>query len=383
MELLDLYDLLVLGCRDCGELAGRRNVPECETEHSLDGPTDADWQYGLSVWDGILCNTFGYLLISFFMVVNGRVGSVYHVGFPVYCRSSFGVYGAAWPVFNRALSACVWNGACLVVVVAVAFVPTLITGVNTVTGGQCIYIVLHSIFPSIARLPNHMPANSALDSANMIGFFLFWFFTCLALMLDIPRWKLLIRLKLVAYFLSSIGMLAMALVASGGVGDTLTAKSKVHGSEKAWLIVRFTLLAAAGCATFASNASDWQRNATKRRDPVFGQIFGFPMSNVSCPGDDRRAGLMCQFITTLLGMIVAASSQRIYGKVIWNPLTYLDNILTDNYDAKHRAGAFFIALGFTYSALFSCVSPASTGPDTLTPGARSRTFCPPETTSRP
>ena len=44
------------------------------------------------------------------MVVNGRVGSVYHVGFPVYCRSSFGVYGAAWPVFNRALSACVWNG---------------------------------------------------------------------------------------------------------------------------------------------------------------------------------------------------------------------------------------------------------------------------------
>lgn len=38
-----------------------------------------------------------------------------------------------------------------------------------------------------------------------------------------------------------------------------------------------------------------------------------------------------------------------------NPLTYLDQILADNYDATHRAGAFFIALGFTYSALFSCV----------------------------
>lgn len=148
------------------------------------------------------------------------------------------------------------------------------------TGGQCIYILLHSIFPSIARLPNHMPANSALDSANMIGFFLFWFFTCIALLLDIPKWKLLIRLKLIAYVLSSVGMLAMALTAAGGVGDTLTAKSKVHGSEKAWLIVRFTLLAAAGCSTFASNASDWQRNATKRRDPIFGQIFGFPISNV-------------------------------------------------------------------------------------------------------
>ncbi|OCF32327.1 uridine permease [Kwoniella heveanensis CBS 569] len=278
--------------------------------------------YGLSVWDGLLCNFFGYLLISLFMVVNGRAGSVYHVGFPVYCRSSFGVYGALWPVFNRALSACVWNG------------------VNTVTGGQCIYIFLHSIFPSIARLPNHMDSKSALDSAQMIGFFLFWFFTACALFLSVPKWRILINLKLIAYFLSCIGMLALALKTSGGVKDTLTRGSKVHGSEKAWLIVRFTLLSAAGCSTFASNASDWQRNATHRKDPIFGQIFGFPMSN---------------FITSLIGFIVAASSESAYGELIWNPLTYLDRILTENYDAKTRCAAAFISFGFAYSALFSCV----------------------------
>ncbi|WWC97765.1 hypothetical protein V866_004651 [Kwoniella sp. B9012] len=278
--------------------------------------------YGISIWDGILCNFFGYLLISLFMVVNGRAGSVYHIGFPVYCRSSFGIYGSLWPVFNRALSACVWNG------------------VNTVTGGQCIYIFLHTIFPSIAKLPNHMPSNSALDSAQMVGFFLFWFFTCTALFLSVPKWKILIHIKLVAYVLSCIGMLALALKTSGGVGDTLTQGSKVHGSERAWLIVRFTLLSAAGCSTFASNASDWQRNATHRKDPVIGQIFGFPMSN---------------FITTLVGMIVAASSEKAYGTLIWNPLTYLDRILTENYTPSVRCGAAFISFGFTYSALFSCV----------------------------
>ena len=96
-----------------------------------------------------------------------------------------------------------------------------------------------------------------------------------------PKWPLLIRIKLIAYVLSTIGMLAMALHASGGVGDTLTAKAKVHGSEKAWLIVRFTLLSAAGCSTFASNASDWQRNASRPKDPIWGQILGFPFSNVS------------------------------------------------------------------------------------------------------
>lgn len=165
-------------------------------------------------------------------------------------------------MFNRALSACVWNG------------------VNTVTGGQCIYIFLHSIFPSIAHLPNHMPTTSGMTSAQMCGFFLFWFFTGCALFLSVPKWKLLIHAKLVAYFLSCVGMLALALTTSKGVGNTLTAGPTVHGSERAWLIVRFTLLSAAGCSTFASNASDWQRNATHRRDPIFGQIFGFPMSNV-------------------------------------------------------------------------------------------------------
>ena len=37
-----------------------------------------------ALWDGILCNFFGYLLISFFMVLNGRAGSVYHVSIFTY-----------------------------------------------------------------------------------------------------------------------------------------------------------------------------------------------------------------------------------------------------------------------------------------------------------
>ena len=155
------------------------------------------------------------------------------------------------------------------------------------------------------------PKASGISSSEMIGFFLFWgvhrskyhtitnphyaeprysphhsfiyilatntsrpthhaipnpitrFATACILFLSIPKWRLLIDLKLVAYFLSCIGMLAMALHTSGGVGDTLTRKCAVGGNEKAWWMVRFTLLAAVGCSTFASNSSDWQRNATR------------------------------------------------------------------------------------------------------------------------
>lgn len=36
--------------------------------------------------------------------------SVYHVGFPILNRAAFGVFGAWWPTFNRAVMAIVWNG---------------------------------------------------------------------------------------------------------------------------------------------------------------------------------------------------------------------------------------------------------------------------------
>jgi NCS1 family nucleobase:cation symporter-1 len=141
--------------------------------------------------------------------------------------------------------------------------------------------MLHSIFPSIANIPNRMPASSGLTSAQMICFFIYWLICIPPLTLSIRQWPILIKIKLVAYFLSCIGMLALALTASDGVGDTLTKKGSATGSERVWLIVRFTLLATASCATFASNAADWQRNSSKPKDPILGQIFGFPMSNVS------------------------------------------------------------------------------------------------------
>lgn len=42
--------------------------------------------------------------------MTGRGGAVYHVPFPVLVRSSFGVIGAFWPVFNREAMTIIWTG---------------------------------------------------------------------------------------------------------------------------------------------------------------------------------------------------------------------------------------------------------------------------------
>ncbi|GAA6008307.1 hypothetical protein JCM10207_000080 [Rhodosporidiobolus poonsookiae] len=278
---------------------------------------------GLTYWEGLGCSTAGYFLISFFMVACGRFGAKWHVGFPVACRSSFGVYGAGWPALNRAFMACLWQG------------------VNAVSGAQALYIVLYSMFPSIkTSIHNTMDSRSALNSAEMLCFFLFQGLVGLMCILRVQKWGTFVYTKVAVFCISSAGMLAWSITAAGGVGPVVSQGSKIHGSEKSWLLVRMILTSAASCSTFASNASDWQRMAIKPSDPILGQLLGFPISN---------------FITQVIGMLIASTSEGVYGKLVWNPVTYLKMLLEDNYDSKHRAGAFFIAAGFVYSLLFSCL----------------------------
>jgi len=140
--------------------------------------------------------------------------------------------------------------------------------------------------------------------------------------------------------MSAVAMLAWTLTLAGGPGPVLSQGSRVHGSEKAWLIVRFVWLFAANCATFASNAADFQRYAQKPNDVILGNLVGFPVADVS---------------VAIVGNIVASTSTVIFGELEWNPIMLLDRIQTENYTSANRAGCFFLALMFAYSALFSSV----------------------------
>lgn len=151
---------------------------------------------------------------------------------------------------------------------------------------------------------------------------------------------LVLDIKLVVYIISAVAMLAWTLTLAGGAGPVLRQGSRVHGSEKGWLIARFLFLYAANCATFASNAADFQRYAQKPNDVILGNIVGFPLAD---------------FCVSLVGNIVASSSIQIFGELEWNPVLLLDRLQTENYTSANRAGCFFIALMFAYSAIFSSV----------------------------
>lgn len=96
------------------------------------------------------------------------------------------------------------------------------------------------------------------------------------------------------------------------------------------------MLGAANCATFVSNASDFQRYAQRPKDTILGNLLGFPIANL---------------LIAIVGNIVGAASQVIFGELGWNPIEFLDKLQTANYRPVNRAGCFFVSLMFAYCAI--------------------------------
>ncbi|EJT80813.1 hypothetical protein GGTG_00807 [Gaeumannomyces tritici R3-111a-1] len=151
--------------------------------------------------------------------------------------------------------------------------------------------------------------------AGMIGLAVFFVVTCGFLLVPVPKMRGLVYAKLAVFAVSATAMLAWTVTKAGGLGPV-------------------------NCATFANNAADFQRYAKRPSDVILGNVVGFPLSN---------------FLVGLVGDLVCASSQPIFGELVWNPVTLLDRIQTADYTPANRAGCFLIALCFAYSAMFSSI----------------------------
>jgi hypothetical protein len=96
---------------------------------------------------------------------------------------------------------------------------------NTTLANVQISVMLHAIFPRTSRLPNVMGPGSSLDSGGMIGFALF-------------------------YVISEVAVLGWTVGKAGGLGPCCP--PRIYNT---WLGLRFLMLGAANCATFACNAA--------------------------------------------------------------------------------------------------------------------------------
>ncbi|KAH7275135.1 uracil permease [Fusarium solani] len=272
---------------------------------------------GLSWWQAWLCVWIGYSITGIFVAMNARVGAMYHIGFPVANRAAFGIWGSLWPVLNRAAMACVWYG------------------VQSYIGGNCVYLMIRSIWKSYADIPNTFSKDSGTTTANFVSFFLFWVGSLPAIWFPVHKIRHLFTVKAYVVPVAGIAFLAWTISKAGGIGPIVKTSNKVHGSELAWQIVKGIMSSIANFATLIVNGSDFSRFARKPRDALWSQLITIPIGFA---------------LTSFIGIIVSSASSVMYSEPIWNPLNLLDKFIDDGSSAE-RFGVFVIAMAFTLAQL--------------------------------
>ena len=64
------------------------------------------------------------------------------------------------------------SGVCSVAIISRVILAMFWFAIQTVNGGDVVQVMITAIWPSFARLPNHIPADQGITTAQMVSFFL-------------------------------------------------------------------------------------------------------------------------------------------------------------------------------------------------------------------
>lgn len=235
----------------------------------------------------------GNVIVLIPMVLNAHAGTRYGIPFPVYCRASFGTWGANIPAILRALVACGWFG------------------IQTWIGGEAIYKIGSVFWPSIAN-----PAHAeflGITGPQFVCFLIFWLVNVFVIYNGINSIRILLNIKAPLLIALGLVMLWWAYDKAGGFGPMLSQPSQFSsGGSKAgqfWLFFVPALTAMVGFwATLSLNIPDFSRYAKSQRDQIVGQAIGLPTTMA---------------LYSFIGVAVTSATIVMYGNPVWDPVDVL------------------------------------------------------------
>jgi nucleobase:cation symporter-1, NCS1 family len=185
-----------------------------------------------------LCVWIGYSIAGFFIVLTGRIGAKYHISFPVINRASFGIFGSLWPVLNRSVMACIWYG------------------VQAWIGGQCVYLMIASIWPSFHHRPALNDTIAFGATVNyFIAFIIFWLGSLPFIWFPVHKIRHLFTVKSIVAPIGGIALFGWCIARAGGVGPIVRQGHTAQGSDLAWGIIAGIMSSVSNFATLIVNVS--------------------------------------------------------------------------------------------------------------------------------
>src|SRR5689334_13778143 len=117
----------------------------------------------------------GNLIVLVPMILNAHAGTKYGIPFPVYCRASFGTWGANIPALLRALVACGWFG------------------IQAWIGGEAIYKIA-LVLMNKQSIGDPLPL-IGINAAQLGCFGLFWAINVAVIIAGINSIRILLNIK--------------------------------------------------------------------------------------------------------------------------------------------------------------------------------------------
>ncbi|KAJ9624078.1 hypothetical protein H2203_005526 [Taxawa tesnikishii (nom. ined.)] len=250
-------------------------------------------------------------------MLDGYVGAVFGINFPVFTRASFGMRGSYFAVFIRGVVACIWFGT------------------QSFQGGQCLQIMISAIWPSFNHFKNHLPAGAHVTSAQLLCFFLFIVLQAPLLWLRVSTLRYMFMAKTIVMPIFGLTLFIWAVVAAHGFGPTFSKPTHIKDGTPAAVVFLQCVTSAIGPkATLALNMPDFTRYAKYPKQVFWTQAVGLMVLVTLCG---------------VLGATVSSAAEVIYGKVTWNPLEVA--VLWNN-----RAAQFFAGLCWMFAVIGTNIS---------------------------
>ncbi|EIW67459.1 hypothetical protein TREMEDRAFT_74590 [Tremella mesenterica DSM 1558] len=253
--------------------------------------------YGLSFGTTLGATIVGYILIAAVAVGCARVGSLYHIGYPVWARSTFGMHLSKFFVFLRMATAVIWfavmNWYC----------------------AEMLDIGLLAVSPNgWGKIANKMPASSHSTTREMVCFFI-----CFCLHLPFAfvhpsMIKIIFEIKAVLLPAVSFGFLGGLIHLAGG----------------------------------SVNFSALNGTIAKGSKPDLGRYANKPGAAMWPQAISLWAGMI---IVTMMGLTAGAVSYQVWGVHSWNIWTICSLILENDVSTSWRAGIFIFSIIQIYATI--------------------------------
>jgi NCS1 family nucleobase:cation symporter-1 len=247
---------------------------------------------GMNWWQAVVTIFLGNVIVLIPMVLNAHAGTKYGIPFPVYCRASFGTYGANVPALLRAFVACGWFG------------------IQAWIGGAALFQLAAAFVPS---LKEQHASFAGITFPQFVAFMIFWAINMFVIYKGIDSIRILLNIKAPLLIVLGLALLWWAYDRANGFGPMLSQPSAFDpGRPQAgqfWGFFFPALTAMVGFwATLSLNIPDFSRYAKTQRDQVLGQAIGLPTTMA---------------LYSFIGVAVTSATIVIYGKAIWDPIELL------------------------------------------------------------